>query len=120
VKFDNLYDLLFNNAGEVKNTANKKLIINGEKLDFLESAGQNLEFSSQAESHNGVDLEKVKLSKQFKLVNPLPKFQSVPATPQFFDLAGTYVNYPDLTEPLTQYKIGGGVFKKLAGFFGRS
>jgi hypothetical protein len=41
-----------------------------------------------------VEIEKLKISKQFKLVNPVPKFQSVPATPQFFDIAGTYLDYP--------------------------
>jgi hypothetical protein len=49
VKFDNLYDLLFNSAGEPKNMENKKLVINGERLDFLESAGENLEFTASGE-----------------------------------------------------------------------
>lgn len=55
-------------------------------------------------------------------MNPVPKFQSVPATPQFFDLAGTHVAYPNLEEPLAKYKstaAAGGLFKKLTGFFGR-
>ena len=46
----------------------------------------------------------------------------MPATPQFFDLAGTFIAYPDLTEALSKYKstgAGGGLFKKLTGFFGR-
>ena len=67
-----------------------------------------------------IELDKMKISKQFKLVNPLPKFQSVPATPQFFDLAGAYVSYPDVSESLGKYKAGGGLFKKITGFFGRS
>ena len=52
-------------------------------------------------------------------MNPVPKFQSVPATPQFFDLAGAYLEYPDLAEPLGKYKTGGGLFKKITGLFGR-
>jgi hypothetical protein len=35
-----------------------------------------------------IDLSKVKINKQFKLVSGLPKLKSVPATPQFFDMAG--------------------------------
>jgi hypothetical protein len=52
----------------------------------------------------------------------VPKFQSVPATPQFFDLAGAYVSYPNLDDPMSKYKAqgAGGLFKKLTGFFGRS
>lgn len=53
-------------------------------------------------------------------MNPLPKFQSVPAAPQFIDLAGAYIKYPDLGESLNKYKAAGGLFKKLTGFFGRS
>jgi hypothetical protein len=47
VKFDNLYDLLFNDANLPKANASKKLTINGDRLDFLESLGQNLEFKDQ-------------------------------------------------------------------------
>lgn len=43
-----------------------------------------------------MDMSKMKISKQFKLINPLPKLQSVQATPQFFDMAGGYVVYPDM------------------------
>jgi hypothetical protein len=68
------------------------------------------------------EVDKVKISKTFKLVNPVPKFQSVPATPQFIDLAGTHLSYPSLEEPLGKFKSAGGatgLFKKLTGFFGR-
>ena len=40
-------------------------------------------------------------------------------TPEFFDLAGTYVAYPDLQETIGKYKVQAGLFKKLTGFFGR-
>lgn len=70
---------------------------------------------------NAIEVDKLKITKQFKLANPVPKFQSVPATPEFFDLAGTYLTYPNLEEPLGKYRSqgGGGLFKKLTGFFGR-
>jgi hypothetical protein len=67
-----------------------------------------------------VEIEKLKITKQFKLVNPVPKFQSVPATPQFFDIAGTYLEYPSQEESVNKYRATAGLFKKLTGFFGRS
>jgi len=66
-----------------------------------------------------VDVEKLKLSKQFKLINPVPKFQSVPATPQFFDLASCYFNYPSVDESIEKHKVQTGLFGAISGFFGR-
>ncbi len=87
-------------------------------MDFLEQQGKNIKFQNIIQ--NEANIENIKISKHFKLVNPLPKFQSVPATPQFFDLAGAYIEYPDLQEPLIKYKgQEGGLFKKFTGFFGR-
>jgi hypothetical protein len=39
VKFDNLYDVLFNDAGMPKENLSKTLLFTGDKLDFLESQG---------------------------------------------------------------------------------
>ena len=39
VKFDNLFDVLFNDAGRVKENQTKKLVFTGEKLDFLDVQG---------------------------------------------------------------------------------
>src|SRR5688572_16651026 len=113
VKFDNLYDLLFNNSGQAKHNVDKKLVISGDRLDFLETQAQNIQIKDTFGGKNPIELDKLKISKQFKLVNPVPKFQSVPATPQFFDLAGGFITYPDLAEPLSKYKAQGGLFKKL-------
>ena len=63
-------------------------------------------------------MDKLKISKTFKLVNPVPKFQSVPALPEFFDLAGAYIEYPNLDESIAKYKVQGGLFSKISGFFG--
>lgn len=119
VKFDNLFDIVFNIAGHPKESQTKKLVIGGDRLDFLETQGQNLNFVDTVGDKKTVDIDKLKISKQFKLLNPVPKFQSVPATPQFFDLAGTYITYPNLEEPMGKYKVGGGLFKKITGLFGR-
>jgi hypothetical protein len=124
VKFDNLYDMLFDSNHQMKSLSlNTKLKIEGERLDFLDSEGKNVLLNEKTENdwkQSSEQFQNIKISKQFKLVNPLPKFQSVPATPQFFDLAGAYVKYPDLAESLGKYKQGQGLFKKLTGFFGRS
>jgi len=50
-------------------------------------------------------MSKMKISKQFKLINPLPKLQSVQATPQFFDMAGGYIIYPDLEVQTKKYEV---------------
>jgi hypothetical protein len=127
VKFDNLYDVLFNGAGQIKSESSltKKVVISGDRLDFLENTqqpGGNVAFVDTLGGVKAFEVDKVKISKTFKLVNPVPKFQSVPATPQFIDLAGTHLSYPSLEEPLGKYKTAAGatgLFKKLTGFFGR-
>ena len=63
----------------------EKLVFTGSQFDFLEQQGKNVDVQRMAT--RAVDVQKLKLSKQMKLLNPVPKFQSVPATPQFFDLA---------------------------------
>lgn len=86
----------------------------------MESHGKNLLLASTLGDRQTIEVDKLKISKTFKLVNPVPKFQSVPAAPQFFDLAGTYVAYPQLDEAIGKYKVQGGLFSKITGFFGRS
>jgi hypothetical protein len=122
VKFDNLYDILFDGAGKPKSeeALGMKVIISGEHLDFLEQTPTNIQFVEPLGGKKAVEIDKLKISKQFKLVNPVPKFQSVPATPHLFDLAGDQLSYPNLEEPIGKYKSAGGagLFKKLTGFFG--
>jgi hypothetical protein len=42
VKFENLYDLIFNGTAEPKGNQSKKLLINGEHVDFLDQDGKNI------------------------------------------------------------------------------
>ena len=126
VKFDNLYDVLFDGSGKPKSqeSLSTKVLISGDHLDFLDKqpSGSNIQFVEPLGGGKAIEIEKLKISKQFKLVNPVPKFQSVPATPHLFDLAGAHVEYPSLEEPLAKYKTAqgaGGLFKKITGFFGR-
>ena len=93
LKADNLYDVLFDNNGLPKRNQNTKLQINGD-LDILSQQNSNVKIIDTKQPV--VQVDKIKINKQFKLVDPLPKFQSVPATQQFFDLAGGYVSvYPE-------------------------
>ena len=119
VRPDNLFDVLFNGvAGRVKESAGKKMVFSGaQDFDVLEREGTNVQVVGGA--RKAVEVDKLKVSKQFKLINPVPRFQSIPATPQFFDVAGTYIEYPDLEEAMAKYKAQGGFFKKFTGFFGR-
>lgn len=66
--------MLFNNAGQPKENLSKKLVITGDKLDFLDSSSQNIQFQEVFGEKKAVEIDKLKLSKQFKLVNPVPKF----------------------------------------------
>jgi len=42
----------------------------------------------------------------------------VPATPQFFDMAGGYIQYPDAEVEAKKYEVQGGMFSALSGYFG--
>lgn len=64
----------------------------------------------------------MKLSKQFKLIEPIPKLQSVPANPQFFDMAGGFLGYIDAEEAEVEakkYEIAGSMFSAITGFFSK-
>jgi len=84
-------------------------------LNFLETG--NLEVKDNAEGSQ-FELSKVKLSKQFKLISALPKLKSVPATPQFFDMAGGFIQYPDAALEAKKYEVQGGMFSGIIGYFG--
>ena len=75
VRFDNLYDMLFDGAGIPKgeDSLSKKVVISGDRLDFLDHhpSGSNIKF---VDTMKPVEVDKLKVSKQFKLVNPVPKF----------------------------------------------
>ena len=106
-KFDNWYDMLFDQNGNPKPYNAMK--IKGESLDLLETEAKNIEFLQEIPEEAAPN----------KLVNPLPKFQSVPATPHFFDLASAYITYPDLSAEQEKYKpsASGGLLGKLTGFW---
>ena len=85
VEIDNLYDMLFNDSLKEKNASNLnmnvKVGINGH-LNILENdAHLKVQAKGEDDESATIDLTKVKINKQFKLVNSLPKLKSVPATP---------------------------------------
>lgn len=63
VKFDNLFDVLFNDAARPKENLTKKLIFNGERLDFMETSGQNVQFVETVGSRKTVEVDKLKITK---------------------------------------------------------
>ena len=73
-------------------------------LNFLDDAN-NLSLTDKDGKSEDLDMSKMKISKQFKLINPLPKLQSVQATPQFFDMAGGYITYPDMEAQIKKYEV---------------
>jgi hypothetical protein len=50
-------------------------------LDHGQQPGGNIAFVETIGGAKAFEVDKVKITKTFKLVNPVPKFQSVPATP---------------------------------------
>lgn len=76
------------------------------------------------QNNDDFDISKIKLSKQYKLINPLPNLKSVPATPQFFDIAGGYVSYgQNAVDPAVEaakYQIAGGISGYIGSWFGGS
>jgi len=52
----------------------KTLKITNDRLDFLENLGKNLVVSSTLGDRKAIEVDKLKISKTFKLVNPVPKF----------------------------------------------
>lgn len=84
VKMDNLYDILFQNNMKPKSQeslAQRVQVGSNGLINVLENS-ENFKLIQQGEDEEAVlDLSKVKINKQFKLVSSLPKLRSVPATP---------------------------------------
>jgi len=96
MKIENLYDMLFDSFGNAKLPQNlTKMASVVEPMSILENSGTSVTFVDLGKQ--ALDLSKLKVNKSFKAVNAVPRFQSVPATPFLFDLAGDSVTYPDLT-----------------------
>lgn len=66
-----MYDVLFDNNGLPKLNQNTKLQITGD-LDILDQSVKNVRAIDTGKPV--VEVDKIKINKQFKLVDPLPKF----------------------------------------------
>ena len=119
VKLDNLYDVMFASPTQAKPQSNldKHVRVGADgKMNVLPNHFSISDLPEDAEPV--LDLTKVKVSKTFKLVSSLPKLKTVPATPQFFDMAGSFVTYPDAQVEAKKYEISTGLFSAIGGFFG--
>mmetsp|Transcript_35574 Transcript_35574/g.54370 ORF Transcript_35574/g.54370 Transcript_35574/m.54370 type:complete len:197 (-) Transcript_35574:17-607(-) len=128
VKFDNLFDQVIDATQDsFKAASHEKISLGNEAssqipqgpalLNVLREGAESVKIS-QADGSQQVDLSKVKLNKQFKLMNPLPKLRSVPATPHLFEMAGAYITYPNAEVEAKKYEVQGGLFSSISGFFG--
>ena len=94
-------------------------MVRGQTLEILETHGNAIGFENIDKSVAEEPFEKLKWNKGLKLVNPIPKFQSVPATAHLYDLAGQTVDYPDVTEEAATFQIKKGLMSAFGGFFGK-
>ena len=89
---DNLYDILFDSNGVVRQN-NQKVILRD--FNLLGNGGKNAPVILQVDQNE--QLASLKFNKQLKVVNLVPEFKSVPATSHLFDLVSSHLEYPELT-----------------------
>jgi len=65
---------LFTSTGKKKENLTKSLKITNDRLDFLDNLGKNLVITNTMGDRKTIEVDKLKISKTFKLVNPVPKF----------------------------------------------
>ena len=98
---------------------NQKVVINGPTLELLESKGNAVGFQSVSQEQAKRAFEGLKWNKSLKIVNPVPQFQSVPATAHLFDLAGGQLDYDEIDAEAAQFKIKASMMSSIGSFFGR-
>ena len=94
-------------------------MIRGDTLEILGGKGSAISFESIDKATMREPFDKLKWNKGLKIVNPLPKFQSVPATAHLFDLAGATIDYPELADEAAAFQVQKGLMSGIRGFFGR-
>ena len=65
---------MFTSTGKKKENLTKSLKITNDRLDFLDNLGKNLVITNTMGDRKTIEVDKLKISKTFKLVNPVPKF----------------------------------------------
>lgn len=106
VKMNSLYDLLYDESGRSKTqNLNQKVVINGPTLEILESKGNAVSFQAVAPEESQQIFDNLKWNRTLKIAEPVPSFQSVPATAHLFDLAGAEIQYDNLEAEAAQFQI---------------
>lgn len=118
VRADNLYELMFDQYGQVKTNIGKKAVVRSDCLELLETGGKAIGFETLSSTKEAATYEAMRLNKSLKLVNTIPHFQSVPATAHLFDLAGSGIQYPESSEQARD-DAKGRWFGSIGSFFGR-
>ena len=57
-----------------KDNLTKRIVIAGDRIDFLDKQGTNITYVDTLGDKKAIEIDKVKITKTFKLVNPVPKF----------------------------------------------
>lgn len=86
---------------------------------MLESKGNAISFQAVSAAEAEEAFVSMKWNKSLKVADPVPQFQSVPATAHLFDLAGGEFDYPDLAAEAAQFQIKSSMFSSIGSFFGR-
>ena len=120
VEMSSLFDMLYDYSGKTKvHNLNQKVLINGNKLEILESKGNAVSFQAVTAEESLKAFENMKWNKTLKIANPVPQFQSVPATAHLFDLAGGELQYDSIEAEAAQFQIKSSMFSSIGSFFGR-
>lgn len=82
---------------------NQKVVIKGPTLEILESKGNAVSFQPVSSEEALSVFENMKWNKTLKIADPVPQFQSVPATAHLFDLAGGDLDYSSLEAEAAQF-----------------
>lgn len=94
IEADNLYEMLYDGEGNQRVNSDKVIL---KELNLLDSPPLVVQTDQNAQIAN------LRLNKQFKAVNLLPGFVSVPATSHLFDLVSGSIIYPNLDAEAAQY-----------------
>lgn len=74
VKADNLYEILFDQYGQVKTNIGKKAVVRSDCLELLETGGKAIGFESLSSQKEAAVFSALRLNKSLKLVNTIPHF----------------------------------------------
>lgn len=74
LRADNLYELMFDQYGQVKTNIGKKAVVRSECLELLETGGKAVGFESLSSTKEAATYEALRFNKSLRLVNTIPHF----------------------------------------------